>query len=149
VQPSEILDLIKAKFADVSVEEQTKALVVPREKLLGVAEFLKGGELAFDRLDCLTAVDRGDKIELVYIFLSMTKRCSIWLKVFLPMDNLKIESLSSLWRSADWFEREVYDLFGVQFLNHPDLRRILNPDSWTVHPLRKDFTSPDFIKKPQ
>ncbi len=53
------------------------------------------------------------------------------------IDNLEVESLTGYWKSADWLEREVYDLFGVKFLNHPNLKRILNPDEWTIHPLRK------------
>ena len=152
LQSSEIADRIKAKFADVALEETTPSaaatVIVPKAKLLEVARFLKDGELAFDTLHCLTAVDRKDKIEVVYILYSIGKHHCVWLKVFLPMDDLKVESVTSVWRAADWFEREVYDLFGVQFQNHPDLRRIMNPESWSVYPLRKDFASPDFIKKP-
>ena len=65
------------------------------------------------------------------------------------MDDLTVESLAHLWKSADWLERETYDFYGIKFLNHPDLRRIMNPDSWTDFPLRKDFARADFIKKPQ
>ena len=65
------------------------------------------------------------------------------------MEDLTVETVSHLWKSANWLEREVFDLFGVRFLNHPDLRRILNPDEWTDYPLRKNFDRPDFIRLPQ
>ena len=71
------------------------------------------------------------------------------LKVFLSLDDPTVETLSGLWKSADWLEREVFDLFGVKFLNHPDLRRILNPDEWTDYPLRKNFDRPDFHRLPE
>ena len=71
------------------------------------------------------------------------------LKVFVPLDDLAVETVSGLWRSADWLERETYDLFGIKFLHHPDLRRILNPEEWDYYPMRKNFTHPEFFIKPE
>jgi NADH-quinone oxidoreductase subunit C len=149
VRQDEILKLVKEKFPEAAQEESTKALIIPKAMLLGVADFLRNQELAFDNLHCVTAVDRIEKIELVYIFQAIEKRHTLMIKIYLALDDLKVESLASVWKSADWFEREIYDLFGVYFLNHPDLRRILTPYNWDVHPLRKDFSRPDFIKKPR
>ena len=142
-------DIIKAKFPEVSLEENTNAVIIPKERFLEAARYLKKHESAFDSLHCLTAVDRKDKIEVVYIFYSLKNKLKLTLKVNLKNDDLAVESVSSLWRSADWFEREVYDLFGVRFINHPNLKRIMNPDNWQGHPLRKDFTHPNIVKKPQ
>ena len=91
----------------------------------------------FDNLHCITAIDRKEYIELVYTFYSIKNKSAATLKTRLSPDDLSIESLARSWRSADWLEREVYDLFGVRFLNHPNLKRILNPDEWTIHPLRR------------
>ena len=142
-------DIIKAKFPEAVLEENTNAVIIPKERFFGVALYLKTHESAFDSLHCLTAVDRKERIEVAYIFFSLKNKLKVTLKVNLNNDDLKIESVSSLWKSADWFEREVYDLFGVKFLNHPNLKRILNPEDWQGHPLRKDFTHPNIIKKPQ
>ena len=147
--PSEVFDLIKLKFPQVAQEELTNAVLVPRELILDLVSYLNSGELSFDNLHCLTAIDKKEKIELVYIFYSLKIRCQVILKVYFSLDDLEVESLANIYRSADWFEREVYDLFGVKFSNHPDLRRILNPDYWKGYPLRKDYTHPDFIKKPR
>jgi len=147
VQADKIFSLLKSKFTQITLDELSGAIFIPRELLLDVAKYLGGAELSCDNLHCLTAVDRQERIELVYVFFSLRLRHRIIIKVNLALDDLKVESLSPLWRSADWFEREVYDLFGVTFLNHPDLRRILNPDNWKGYPLRKDFSRPDFIKK--
>lgn len=141
-------DIIKAKFPDVVLEENTSAVIIPKEKFFGVVLHLRTHEPVFDSLHCLTAVDRKDRIEVVYIFYSLKNKLKLTLKVNLKNDDLKLESVSSLWKSADWFEREVYDLFGVTFLNHPNLKRIMNPDNWQGHPLRKDFAHPNIIKKP-
>jgi len=121
--------------------------VVPKTALLDVACFLKS-ELGFETCHCLTAVDRKDKMEVVYHLYSFSNHFMLTLKVIISLDDLTVESVSSLWRSADWLEREVFDLFGIRFLNHPDLRRIMNPDNWTDHPLRKDFKREDFIPRP-
>ncbi|MBF0512417.1 MAG: NADH-quinone oxidoreductase subunit C, partial [Candidatus Omnitrophica bacterium] len=95
------------------------------------------------------AVDRKDKIELVYLLYSTANHFMLTLKALVPLDDLAIESVSLLWRSADWLEREVFDFFGVKFVNHPDLRRIMNPDTWNDFPLRKDFKREGFIPRPQ
>lgn len=146
---AEIFGLIKIKIPDAAKEEQTGAIMIPKGLLLETARYLISPALDFDNLHCITAVDKKETIEVIYAFYSMKKHRGLTLKVRLAVDDLKVESLAKLWRSADWFEREIYDLFGVNFTNHPDLKRILNPDGWAVHPLRKDFARQDFIKKPQ
>ena len=132
---------------NVSVDAPEKQIEIPKEALLETAHRLLSE--GFTNLHCITAVDKIQYLELVYIFYSMDKHACVILKTRLALNDLTVESLANIWRSADWLEREVYDLFGVKFLNHPDLKRILNPDDWDVHPLRKDFSRPDIIKKPK
>lgn len=148
MQSVNFFEVIKAKFPEASQEESTQAVIIPREKLLTLARFLKAHEPEFDSLHCLTALDRKERIEVVYIFCSLKAKRRLTLKVYLNINDLKVESLAGIWKAADWFEREVYDLFGVTFLNHPNLKRILNPDDWQGFPLRKDFTHPNIVKKP-
>lgn len=147
--PNEIFEFIKTKFPEAAQEEQTKAVVVPKETLATLVPHLKAPPLDFDNLHCITAVDKKERIELVYLFYSMSKRHNLTLKIYLSLDALRVESLAPFWKSANWLERETYDLFGVTFLNHPDLRRILNPDDWKGYPLRKDYTHPNIVAKPQ
>lgn len=146
---AQIVKLINEKFPGAVVEEQPKAVMLKKESLLAVAKFLRDSELAFKNLHCVSGVDRKDKIEVVYHLFTFKNRFMLTLKVSLAMDDLTVETLSHLWNSANWLERETYDLFGVKFLNHPDLRRILNPDEWTDFPLRKNFSRPDFYPLPQ
>lgn len=147
MQPDKIFYNLKLKFSQATQDPALGAVIIPSDKLLEVAQCLKGGEFNFDNLHCVTAVDRIEKIELVYIFFSTCSRNRLILKVFLPQDKLRVESLALLWKSANWFEREIYDLFGVIFVNHPHLVRILNPESWKDFPLRKNFARQDFVKK--
>lgn len=147
--PNEIFEFIRNKFPGTTQEEQTRAVVIPKETLGLLVPHLKAAPLDFDNLHCITAVDKKERIELVYLFYSMSKRHSLTLKIYLSLDALQVESLAPFWKSADWLERETYDLFGVTFSNHPDLRRILNPDDWQGYPLRKDFTHPNIVAKPQ
>jgi NADH-quinone oxidoreductase subunit C len=96
-------------------------------------------QLGFVRLSAITAVDRGTpgaRFELVYFLHSLSRNQRLKLKVAVEAE---IESVCPVWEGANWYEREVADLFGVRFLNHPDPRRILMPDYWEGHPLRKDF----------
>ena len=156
MQSSEVLQKINERFPGTAEEQPVawpsgapKPIVIQRQSLLSVAGFLKN-ELSFENCHCVTAVDRKDqKIEVVYQLYSFANRVMITLKVILERNDLTIETLSGLWKSANWLERETFDLFGIKFLNHPDLRRILNPDEWTDYPLRKDFDRPDFIRLPQ
>ena len=149
MRQDEIFDLIKAKFPEAAPEEQSNAVVIPKNSLLGLAQYLKNSPLFFDNLHCVTAIDRKERIDMVYIFYSIRERHAITLKVYLNPADLNIASLTGLWKSADWLERETYDMFGVAFLNHPDPRRILNPYDWKGFPLRKDYYNPDFIMKPR
>ncbi len=145
---AQLRQAVKEQFPDAIVEEQPAATVLKKDSLLAVAGFLKD-RLAFLNLHCVTAVDRKEKMEVVYHLYSFEHRLMLTLKVILPREDLTIETLSKLWSSANWLERETYDFFGIKFLNHPDLRRIMNPDEWTDFPLRKDFDRPDFFRKPE
>ena len=149
MQLSQLAQIIREKFPDVILEERPTALVIKKESLLALAKFLNDSDLAFLNLHCVTGVDWKDKIEVVYHLYSCQHKIMLTLKVFLPYEDLTVETLSGIWNSANWLERETFDLFGVKFLNHPDLRRILNPDEWTDYPLRKNFDRPDFHRLPQ
>ncbi|MGH9510223.1 MAG: NADH-quinone oxidoreductase subunit C [Terriglobales bacterium] len=106
-------------------------------------ELLKSdAELRFNFLSDLTCVDwhpREPRFEVVYHLLSIPRRDRVRLKVRLPGGDAVLESITAVWPSANFFEREVFDLFGVHFLGHPDLRRLMMPDDWEGHPLRKDY----------
>lgn len=111
-----------------------------------IALFLRDeADLHFDYLMCLSGVDYGKNIlGVVYNLSSTSKRHKITLKVELPADKPEIQSLSDVWGIANWHEREAYDLFGIRFVGHPDLRRILLPEDWDGYPLRKDYKVPEF-----
>lgn len=111
--------------------------IIKKEGLLKVAEKVK--ELDFEHLSVITGVDYGDRIEAVYNFFSYKKKQNLVLKVVLDNKDPEVDSLTSLWKGAGWLERETYDLVGIKFTGHPDLRRILLPEGWDGHPLRKDY----------
>jgi NADH-quinone oxidoreductase subunit C len=118
------------------------AITLQKEALVGVAGFLKseeGGAYVF--LTDETAVDypkREKRFEIVYHLYSFTLNQRLRLKV-LAGENERVASVTGIWPVANWLEREIFDMFGVVFEGHPDLRRILLPDDWTGHPLRKDY----------
>ncbi len=96
----------------------------------------------FDSLSCVTGIDNGleaKTMEVLYHLYSIPFHTSMMLKTIVPRENSEIDSVSHIWKSANWLEREVYDMFGIKFKNHPDLRRILMPNDWEGHPLRKDY----------
>jgi NADH-quinone oxidoreductase subunit C len=110
--------------------------------IVDVCRFLRDdGALKFEVLSDLTALDwpKEEKIQVVYHLYSYSYKQQIVLKVDLPRDNPRVATLEGLWKVANWFEREVYDLFGVIFENHSDLRRIMLPEDWVGFPLRKDY----------
>jgi NADH-quinone oxidoreductase subunit C len=113
------------------------------ERLAEVARFLRdepGYQL--DYLAAITAVDRGDTLQVVYHLLSIEHRHAVVLKVEVPRDRADVPTVSSIWPAANWHEREQFDLLGVTFTGHPDLRRILLPEDWVGYPLRKDYVEP-------
>lgn len=96
----------------------------------------------FDYLFCVTCVDWKTHFTMVYHLTSTTYRHTIVVKSKLDRNNPEIETVSDIWRTAEFHEREAYDLFGVKFLNHPDLRRLFMTDDWKGWPLRKDYEDP-------
>jgi NADH-quinone oxidoreductase subunit C len=119
-------------------------IIVPQELILTVCSFLKGWpEGRFDFLADLCGVDRGveeePRFEVNYHLFSTTKHHRLRVKVQLNEEDMHVQSVTSVWRTANWHERETYDLFGVIFDGHPDLRRILLPEDWQGYALRKDF----------
>ena len=106
------------------------------------------GELAFDYLFCLTCIDFKTHLTMVYHLTSTRYRHTLVVKSKLNRDKAEIESVSHIWRTAEFLEREVYELFGVNFLHHPDLRLLILPDGWEGrYPMRKDYEDPVNIIK--
>jgi len=118
-------------------------IVIDRPFLRDACAFLQQEPgLNFNFLSDLTCVDRyplEPRFEVIYHLLSHSQKQRLRLKVKLEGDDPSVESLTSLWPGANLFEREVFDLFGVRFLGHPDLKRVLMPEDWDGHPLRKDY----------
>ncbi len=148
---AEITSLINSKFSKAILGEDfvstPKALIIDLANVHEVLAFLHANEQTyFDSLSCLTAIDNGAEdgtMEVVYNLYSIPKNFALMVKVTLPRENPTIDSVSDIWRTANWHEREVFDLFGIQFNNHPDLRRILLPNDWVGHPLQKDYVEQD------
>jgi len=116
-------------------------LFVDAPSIVAVCDFLKNQQ-KFIRLSTITAVDwhpADPRFELVYHLHSLEKNERLRLKVKLPGDSPEADSVTSVWRGANWYEREIFDLFGIRFRNHPNLTRILMPLDWEGHPLRKDY----------
>jgi NADH-quinone oxidoreductase subunit C len=121
-------------------DREELTLEIAPAKIASVCGFLKYDQ-AFVRLSTVTAVDRlpaEPRFEVVYHLHSIEHNTRVRLKCALRGEDPAIESVTGVWRGANWYEREVFDLFGIRFTGHPDLRRILMPDHWEGHPLRKD-----------
>jgi NADH-quinone oxidoreductase subunit C len=118
-------------------------IVVPRKVLRSVAEQCRDTEeLKFNLLTDATALDRyplEPRFELNYQLVSIPLRQKLCIRVKLSGNDAVVDSLFPVWKGANWLEREIFDMFGIQFTGHPDLRRILLPDDWEGHPLRKDY----------
>jgi NADH-quinone oxidoreductase subunit C len=130
------------KITGCDLEAPDPWVEVEPASLLEVMSVLKEEEgLAFDALMCLSGVDHGAEGELgvTWHLYSTARRHRFTVKVRLPRERPVVASVASLWRTADWHEREAYDLLGITFEGHPDLTRILLPEDWEGHPLRKDY----------
>jgi NADH-quinone oxidoreductase subunit C len=129
--------------ADPEAAFDHPALIVAREALVPACRFLRDSPaLAFQILSDATAVDRWPiepRFEVVYHLASESRRCRLRLKVRLSENDASVPTISGLWPGANWLEREIWDLFGIRFEGHGDLTRLLMPEDWEGHPLRKDY----------
>ena len=122
-------------------ERAAPTLFIAPWRIVEACRFLKD-EQGFIRLSAVTCVDwhpADPRFEIVYLLHSMSKNTRLRLKCWVSEAEPEIDSVTGVWRAANWYEREVFDLFGIRFRNHPDLRRILMPVDWEGHPLRKDY----------
>ena len=138
---SEVVQQITKHFPEAFVEASDGAILVKSESIFDVAEYFKNSpEFDFDYLNYITAVDYYDYFEVVYQLTSMKRNHSLVLKTrCYGRDNPAVPSVVSLWRGADFQEREIYDLMGISFRGHPNLRRIVLWEGFEGHPLRKDY----------
>ena len=154
--------MLQSRLGEGAVVDSEAAVAQPwigvaAEQLLEACALLRDEpSLYFDYLECLTAVDEGPdagRIGVIYHLMSITRGLRIVLKcrvsrnpesVANPKGLPEIPSVVSVWRSAEWHEREAYDLMGIWFAGHPDMRRILMPEDWEGHPLRKDYVNPEY-----
>jgi NADH-quinone oxidoreductase subunit C len=141
---SELATELKRQFGDGIVEASSYVgqsfFVVKRDAVISIIEYLKL-EANFDYLVDITAVDwpkRAERFDLIYIVYSFARNERIRIKTVIP-DGFRPESAVWVHRTANWLEREVFDMFGIEFAGHPDLRRILLPEEWQGHPLRKEY----------
>jgi NADH-quinone oxidoreductase subunit C len=149
----DLLSTVMSFSPEMSVREKSDrtAVLVPVQNLEELMlKFRDHPSLSFDMLTLATAIDwlKDGKIELVYILSSSVFDHTLQVGVFLDRLKPVAPSLSSVWAIAEWQEREIYDLFGVYYLKHPDLRRLLLEDDWKGHPLRKDYVDAFMLERP-
>ena len=144
---SEIKELLNSKFAGkFSQIDSIDAVLIEPINWLEVANFLKNNKsLSFNFLMCISGYDKGDgkTYGAAYNFYSILHAHYLEIRIEVE-DGEKIPSISSLWRAADWHEREAYDMMGLVFEDHPNLKRMLLDDDWEGHPLRKEYKEPDY-----
>jgi NADH-quinone oxidoreductase subunit C len=147
---AEIVDLLRSRFGDKLGDFEDSAgdpfVYVQPDAIEEVCRFLKHDDaLTFDALSNLSGVDypKTNVIQVVYHLYSYRHRHMVVLKVNADRENPVVHSVTGVWRAANWHEREVFDLLGVHFEGHPELRRLLMPEDWVGHPLRKDFVEPE------
>ena len=157
----ELVDRLHQRFPPVEPfprREEAKAPVymtpgawMPADRLLEVCRFVAADpEFAMDYLSFVTGVDypQEQRLDVVYHLFSFRHRHELLLKVRVPRDDPRVPSVTGIWQGADWHEREAYDLLGITFEGHPNLRRIMMTDDWVGHPLRKDyvFEDPEWLR---
>ena len=147
MKAEEIAALLSERFGEAVVERKLDGtnpwIAVAPGRILEICLFLRDDpRFTMDHLELLGGVDYKDRIEVVYIMYSMSERHRITLKCRLSREDPRIATVESVWPVANWHEREAYDMFGIVFEGHSDLRRILCPDDWEGYPLRKDYKYP-------
>jgi NADH-quinone oxidoreductase subunit C len=146
MEKKKVIEELKKKFSkkikEISVQFGDENILIEKDSLLDIVNFLKDKPYSYSMLLDLTCVDylgQEARFEMVYHLFSVTNVQRLRIKAPLSEKDLQIDSLTSLWKNANWLEREVYDMFGVSFKGHPYLRRIFMYDEFEGYPLRKDF----------
>ncbi|MEM6830263.1 MAG: NADH-quinone oxidoreductase subunit C [Bacteroidota bacterium] len=145
--PSEIIQLVSASFKEAIISDNLEGSIaclgIDEKLFYEVAKLLHEDERTyFDSLSCLTGIDNGPDegtMEVIYNLYSIPHDLHLMLQVKIGRENPELDSISDIWKAAEWHEREAYDMTGIRFKNHPDLRRILMPEDWEGYPLRKDY----------
>ena len=142
---------LEAKFSGAQIALEGTSLVVPKERWFEIARYLKDApEYILDYLSSVTGVDYRQYLEVVYHLYSITKKEGpLTIKVRTDMEKSAVPSVTPIWRSAEFQEREAYDLVGIRFEGHPDLRRILMWDEFQFHALRKDYVLENQDRPPE
>jgi NADH-quinone oxidoreductase subunit C len=150
LEPNQIFDKLKSQFGDAVIEYKADGnsdpfITIQSGILLDVCLYLRDNEeLLFDYLSCLSGMDYKTTLGVVYNLYSFKYGHKVTLKVIVDKSNPTIPSIEKVWKSADWHEREAYDMMGVKFEGHPNLIRILCPYDWEGFPLQKDYKTPEF-----
>jgi len=142
-----VLDRLKAKFLDTKLDAYEfrgeLTIVIPKEKIVEVCKFLKEDhEFRFELLADLCGIDMNtpsNRFGVIYNLFSFSNKHRIRLKTFTEEEHPNVPTVTGVWGTANWHERETFDMFGIIFEGHPDLRRMYMPDEFEYHPLRKDF----------
>lgn len=144
----QITERIKERFPqevlDVTEFKGQVSIIVKRERIKDICKYLHDDpEIDMDYLSDLCGVDymgkRRLRFEVIYNLYSLKHRHRLRIKALVPEEDPSIDTVTEIWKGADWHERETYDMFGIVFIGHPDLRRILLPEDWEGFPLRKDY----------
>jgi len=153
LQYDEIVTLVHSVAAgEIKTDEASspKAIIVSPSDLHKVClKLLNDPSVYFDMLSCITAIDNGPAagtMELIYNLYSIPFNHQVALKIFIPRENPEADTVSDIWKTANWHEREAFDMFGIKFNGHPDLRRILMPADWNGYPLRKDYEQQEYYR---
>jgi NADH-quinone oxidoreductase subunit C len=127
-----------------------QAIKISGEDVVAVMDALhRNPATYFDMLSCITGIDNGEQMatmEVAYNLYSIPFHHHVMIKVILPREKPEIESVCHIWKTANWHEREIFDMYGIHFKNHPDLRRILMPADWEGYPLRKDYKHQEYYR---
>jgi len=147
MKPSELLDIIEEEFGAFILESSDEGfdpyIVVEPDSLRDISFFLRDDErMKFDFLRTSLGIDKIDMMESVFVLYSYDLKHQIIVKVELDHKKPEVDTVSDIWKAANWYERESYDLLGIVYKDHPDLRRLMMPSDWVGHPLRKDYKQP-------
>ena len=150
LEAKDIFEKLKSEFADFIIElKEVKGsdpfIVIDSKKILDICLFLRDSDdLLFDYLSSLSGMDYKTNLGVVYHLFSTKHNHKIALKVILDKNNPVLLSVEGVWKSANWHEREAWDMFGIKFEGHSNLIRILSPYDWEGYPLRKDYKTPEY-----